>query len=56
MADVDAIFVFAKNWRFKFKFLEKKTTFNLKTMNQMLKLSLESTKKSSLAGKIIGKI
>ena len=58
MADVDANFVFAKKTGVsEVQISGEKTTFNLKTINQMLKLSLESAKKIfSLQEKIIGKI
>ena len=58
IADVDANFVFAKKTGVsEVQISGEKTTFNLKTINQMLKLSLESTKKIfSLQEKIIGKI
>ena len=58
MADVDANFVFAKKMGVsEVQISGEKTTFNLKAMNQMLKLSLESTKEIFLLQeKIIGKI
>mgnify|MGYP001249534926 CR=1 FL=1 len=58
MADVDANFVFAKKTGVsEVQISGEKKTFNLKTINQMLKLSLESAKKIfSLQEKIIGKI
>ena len=58
IADVDANFVFAKKTGVsEVQISGEKTTFNLKTINQMLKLSLESAKKIfSLQEKIIGKI
>ena len=57
-ADVDANFVFAKKMGVsEVQISGEKTTFNLKTINQMLKLSLESTKEIfRLQEKIIGKI
>lgn len=58
MADVDANFVFAKKMGVsEVQISGEKTTFNLKTVSQMLKLSLESTKEIfRLQEKIIGKI
>ena len=58
MADVDANFVFAKKMGVsEVQISGEKTTFNLKAMNQMLKLSFESTKEIfRLQEKIIGKI
>ena len=58
MADVDANFVFAKKMGVsEVQISGEKTTFNLKTVNQMLKLSLESAKEIfRLQEKIIGKI
>ena len=58
MADVDANFVFAKKMGVsEVQISGEKTTFNLKAVSQMLKLSLESTKKIfRLQEKIIGKI
>ena len=58
MADVDANFVFAKKMGVsEVQISGEKTTFNLKAVNQMLKLSLESTKEIfRLQEKIIGKI
>ena len=58
MADVDANFVFAKKMGVsEVQISGEKTTFNLKTISQMLKLSLESTKEIfRLQEKIIGKI
>ena len=58
MADVDANFVFARKMGFsEVQISGEKTTFNLKTISQMLKLSLESTKEIfRLQEKIIGKI
>ena len=57
-ADVDANFVFAKKMGVsEVQISGEKTTFNLKTISQMLKLSLESTKEIfRLQEKIIGKI
>ena len=57
-ADVDANFVFTqKNGFSEVQISGEKSTFSLKTMNQMLKLGLESTEKiSGLQKKIIGKI
>lgn len=58
MADVDANFVFAKKMGVsEVQISGEKTTFNLKAVSQMLKLSLESTKEIfRLQEKIIGKI
>ena len=58
MADVDANFVFAKKMGVsEVQISGEKTTFNLKAVNQMLKLSFESTKEIfRLQEKIIGKI
>ena len=58
MADVDANFVFAKKMGVsEVQISGEKTTFNLKAVSQMLKLSLESTKEIFLLQeKIIGKI
>ena len=58
MADVDANFVFAKKMGVsEVQISGEKTTFNLKTVDQMLKLSLESVKEIFLLQeKIIGKI
>tara|TARA_B100001564_G_scaffold331389_1_gene317387 strand:+ start:972 stop:1691 length:720 start_codon:yes stop_codon:yes gene_type:complete len=58
MADVDANFVFAKKMGVsEVQISGEKTTFNLKTVSQMLKLGLESTKEIfRLQEKIIGKI
>ena len=58
MADVDANFAFAKKMGVsEVQISGEKTTFNLKTVSQMLKLSLESTKEIFLLQeKIIGKI
>ena len=58
MADVDANFVFAKKIGVsEVQISGEKTTFNLKAVNQMLKLSFESTKEIfRLQEKIIGKI
>ena len=58
MADVDANFVFAKKMGIsEVQISGEKATFNLKAINQMLKLSLESTKEIfRLQEKIIGKI
>ena len=58
MADVDANFVFAKKMGVsEVQISGEKTTFNLEAVNQMLKLSLESTKEIfRLQEKIIGKI
>ena len=58
MADVDANFVFAKKMGVsEVQISGEKTTFNLKAVNQMLKLSFESTKEIFiLQEKIIGKI
>ena len=58
MADVDANFVFAKKIGVsEVQISGEKTTFNLKAVSQMLKLSLESTKEIFLLQeKIIGKI
>ena len=58
MADVDANFVFAKKMGIsEVQISGEKTTFNLKAVSQMLKLSLESTKEIFLLQeKIIGKI
>tara|TARA_B100000963_G_scaffold321987_1_gene305710 strand:- start:1399 stop:2118 length:720 start_codon:yes stop_codon:yes gene_type:complete len=58
MADVDANFVFAKKTGVsEVQISGEKTTFNLKIINQMLKLSLESTKEIfRLQEKVIGKI
>ena len=58
MADVDANFVFAKKMGVsEVQISGEKKTFNLKAMNQMLKLSFESTKEIfRLQEKIIGKI
>ena len=57
-ADVDANFVFTqKNGFSEVQISGEKSTFSLKTINQMLKLSLESIEKiSRLQEKIIGKI
>ena len=58
MADVDANFVFAKKMGVsEVQISGEKTTFNLEAVNQMLKLSFESTKEIfRLQEKIIGKI
>ncbi len=58
MADVDANFVFAEKMGVsEVQISGEKTTFNLKAVNQMLKLSFESTKEIfRLQEKIIGKI
>ena len=58
MADVDANFVYAKKMGVsEVQISGEKTTFNLKAVSQMLKLSLESTKEIfRLQEKIIGKI
>jgi len=58
MADVDANFVFTKKTGVsEVQISGEKTTFDLKTINQMIKLSLKSTEKIfSLQEKIIGKI
>ena len=58
MADVDANFVFAKKMGVsEVQISGEKTTFNLKAVNQMLKLSFESTKEIfRLQEKIIAKI
>ena len=58
MANVDANFVFAKKMGVsEVQISGEKTTFNLKAVNQMLKLSFESTKEIfRLQEKIIGKI
>ena len=58
MANVDANFVFAKKIGVsEVQISGEKTTFNLKAVSQMLKLSLESTKEIfRLQEKIIGKI
>ena len=58
MADVDANFVFAKKMGVsEVQISGEKKTFNLKAVNQMLKLSFESTKEIfRLQEKIIGKI
>ena len=57
-ADVDANFVFTrKSGVSEVQISGEKTTFNLKTINQMLKMSLKSTEKISLLQeKVIGKI
>jgi ribonuclease PH len=57
-ADVDANFVFTqKSGVSEVQISGEKSTFSLKTINQMLKLSLESTEKiSRLQEKVIGKI
>ena len=57
-ADVDANFVFTqKSGVSEVKISGEKSTFNLKTINQMLNLSLKSTEKISLLQeKVIGKI
>ena len=57
-ADVDANFVFTqKNGFSEVQISGEKSTFSLKTINQMLKLSLESIEKiSRLQEKVIGKI
>ena len=58
MADVDANFVFTRKMGVsEVQISGEKTTFNLKTINQMLKLSIESAKEIFiLQEKIIGKI
>ena len=58
MADVDANFVYAKKMGVsEVQISGEKKTFNFKAMNQMLKLSFESTKEIfRLQEKIIGKI
>tara|TARA_B100000683_G_scaffold139787_1_gene136047 strand:+ start:496 stop:1215 length:720 start_codon:yes stop_codon:yes gene_type:complete len=57
-ADVDANFVFTqKSGVSEVQISGEKSTFNLETINQMLKLSLKSTEKISLLQeKVIGKI
>ena len=57
-ADVDANFVFTqKSGISEVQISGEKSTFNLETINQMLKLSLKSTEKISLLQeKVIGKI
>ena len=57
-ADVDANFVFTqKSGVSEVQISGEKSTFNLKTINQMLNLSLKSTEKISLLQeKVIGKI
>ena len=58
MADVDANFVFAKKTGIsEVQISGEKTTFNLRTINKMLELGLESAREIvSLQEKIIGKI